>query len=77
MKNSIHEEHEVHGVNPPMVYVKEKVAWQYKYMAIDLRKDSVPDEKLLNELGIAGWELACMFTYEKTLHAYFKRLVNH
>lgn len=60
--------------HPLMVFVQEKAAWQYKYVAIDLWRDTMADEKLLDDLGADGWELAGMFPYEGSLHFYFKRL---
>lgn len=66
----------IQGVHPPMIYVQEKVVWQYKCISIDLRQGVVPDEKLLNELGAEGWELASTFCVEQFLYVYFKRLEN-
>lgn len=49
--------------------------WQYKYLAIYLQRDPVPDEKFMDELGADGWELACMFAYDQSPYIYFKRLI--
>jgi hypothetical protein len=67
---------EVQDIKAPMVYVQEEIAWQYKHLTIDLRQDPMPDEKLLDEPGAEGWELASMIVHDQILHIYFKRLEN-
>lgn len=74
--NPFPEKSDVQEVQAPMIYVQEKATWQYKHVAIDLRRDPMPDEKLLNELGAEGWELASMIIHDQTLHIYFKRMKN-
>jgi hypothetical protein len=76
LQNQFPGKHDVQDVHSPMIYVQEEIAWQYKYLAIDLRRDPMPDEELLDELGAGGWELASMIIHDQLLHIYFKRLKN-
>ncbi len=62
-------------LEPPMVYVTEPMAWEYKYLRRKLRKDGVPTEKELNAMGKEGWELAAAFSDSEYVHVYFKRPV--
>ena len=61
-------------VAPPMVYVSEKTAWEYKQIARSLARDELPDEAELNALGADGWELAGILADSSSAHFYFKRL---
>lgn len=67
---------DVQDVHSPMIYIQEETVWQYKHLAVNLRQNPMPDEKLLGEFGNDGWELASMIIHEQMLHIYFKRLKN-
>lgn len=61
--------------HPSMVYVKEKLKWEYKQVARDLKKESLPSEEELNELGADGWEMTGIAQNPPFIYYYFKRLV--
>jgi hypothetical protein len=75
LQNQLAGEFATQGVHTPLIYFQEKAVWQYKYLAIYLQRDPVPDEKFMDELGADGWELACMFAYDQSPYIYFKRLI--
>lgn len=58
---------------PPMVYVKEKAAWEYKQLIIDADTDQTPTEDELNKLGAEGWELVGVYTDPPHITFTFKR----
>ena len=64
----------VETVRPPMVYVKEKVRWEYKHLTRKLKEELLLSEAQLNVLGGEGWELAGVFADSVTAHYYFKRV---
>jgi hypothetical protein len=55
-----------------MVYVYETQRWEYKVVARSSDED-LPEAEL-NELGLAGWELAGIVTRSAQVHFYFKRV---
>ena len=55
-----------------MVYVKDKIVWQYKVLTRDLAQ--VPNEDELNTLGKDGWELAAVVPHVAVAHFYFKKV---
>lgn len=59
---------------PPMVYIHQEAIWEYQHLDIDLRQEDPPNEEMLNDLAIEGWEMAGLFVYDHRLHIYFKRL---
>jgi hypothetical protein len=59
---------------PPMVYVKESLVWEYQVLARDLAKEEAPTQAELNELGQAGWELTGILAASSQAYFYFKRL---
>ena len=61
-------------IHVPIVYVPEKIAWQYLQLVRNLGKEVPPTENELNSLGAEGWELAGAFMREPMLYLYFKRL---
>ncbi len=61
-------------VPAPMVYVREKLAWEYKQVLRDLSREAALSEAELNELGTGGWEMAGVFTRGDAVVYYFKRL---
>ncbi len=63
-----------HATVPPIVYVSEKIIWQYKQITRNLSESNVPDEDELNQLGKDGWELVSAITHAGILHLYFKRI---
>ncbi len=56
-----------------MVYVSEKIVWEYKHLIRHLSENGAPTEEELNSLGKDGWELAGVFQEKETVHFYFKR----
>lgn len=66
----------VGSIQPPIVYVKDKIAWEYKQVKCNLAKEDAPAEKELNALGADGWELVGMFTDSPFVYFYFKRFVD-
>jgi hypothetical protein len=58
----------------PMVYVKERVVWEYRLLTRNLAKEEAPNEAELNALGKEGWELAGISTDLPIVRFYFKRL---
>ncbi len=61
-------------LQPPMVYVKENLVWEYRVLTRDLTKEEAPTQAELNELGKAGWELTGILTAASQAYFYFKRL---
>jgi hypothetical protein len=62
-------------IRPPIVYVKEKAAWEYRQLVRNLAKEKAPTEEELNSFGAEGWELAGVFTDSPLVYFYFKRWV--
>ena len=58
----------------PMVYVREKLKWEYKQVTFDLTKEILPSEKDLNLLGADGWEMSGIAQNPPFAYYYFKRL---
>jgi hypothetical protein len=63
-------------VQPPMVYVYEKQAWEYKVVVEKAAAEAMPSEQEMNALGESGWELAGVVPLPDKVHFYFKRLRN-
>ncbi len=61
-------------VQPPMVYIHVKPAWEYKVLTCNLEREKAPDEAGLNALGAQGWELVGIFSDSPFVFFYFKRL---
>ncbi|PYS56273.1 MAG: hypothetical protein DMG13_00310 [Acidobacteria bacterium] len=59
---------------PPIVYVNEKIVWQYKQLVRNLSKESAPAEEELNSLGKQGWELVGIVNDSPLAYFYFKRM---
>ena len=58
---------------PPMVYVREQLTWEYKRIARDLENEQLLDERQLNKLGAEGWELVTSVTSGAVVTFYFRR----
>ena len=58
----------------PIVYVNEKVVWEFKHLVDELPGDGAATERRMNALGAAGWELAGVAAHRDTAHFWFKRL---
>ena len=65
---------ELPQVQPPMVYVFEKEAWEYKIVVKNAAAEGLLSEQELNALGVSGWELAGVVTLAGNVQFYFKRL---
>ena len=61
------------NIQPPIVYVSEKTAWEYRQVSRSMSEGKAPTEEELNKLGKEGWELAGVFIESGTVHFYFKR----
>lgn len=57
-------------MRPPMVYVHETTAWEYKH----LRQAGAPTEEALNALGAEGWELVSVVAVGDGVNVYLKRV---
>lgn len=53
----------------PMVYVRERLSWEYKR----LERREAPSVEELNALGAEGWELVAVCRVDAHVHFYFKR----
>jgi hypothetical protein len=60
-------------VQPPMVYVFEQQAWEYKIVVKNVTAEELPSEQELNALGVSGWELTGVVTLPGKVQFYFKR----
>jgi hypothetical protein len=69
------EPHEPGPTQPPMVYVKDPLKWEYKLVTQDVEKEGPLDEAELNVLGAQGWELASTLAVPPLAHYYFKRII--
>ena len=67
------EKPEARGFRPPMVYVYEDTAWEYKRLSHDLAQEEMPIEEEMNALGREGWELVNVVSHPDGVHSYFKR----
>lgn len=61
------------AIQPPIVYVKRKITWEYKQLIHPV--DAHPTEAELNELGESGWELVGVFASGGENMMYSKRYV--
>lgn len=61
------------SAQPSMLYVYDDCAWEYKVLARDPARDSLPDAAELDALGAAGWEMTGVLALEQAVHYYFKR----
>jgi hypothetical protein len=62
-----------HPIQPPMVYVKKKLAWEYKEVIRSLEKETPLNEDELNKLGADGWEMTGIVEHPPLVYFYFKR----
>jgi hypothetical protein len=60
-------------VQPPMVYVYEKPAWEYKVVVSDAAEHALLSEQELNDLGSIGWELVGVAGLTSKVQYCFKR----
>ena len=67
------EKPEARGFRPPMVYVYEDIAWEYKRLRRDLVQEELPIEEEMNALGAEGWELVGVVSHSNSVQFYFKR----
>ncbi len=61
------------GVVTPIVYVNEKIIWEYKVLTRNLSKEDAPAEDELNRLGKDGWELVGIVSDSSLAYLYLKR----
>lgn len=58
----------------PMVYVTERVVWEYKQITVDIGDDEAIRQEALDDLGREGWELTAVCPLKLVAYFYFKRL---
>jgi hypothetical protein len=58
---------------PPMIYVREQAAWEYRVVSRSLATQAPPEAEELNALGAEGWELAGVLKHKGRASFYFKR----
>jgi len=61
------------GVVTPIVYVNEKIIWEYKVLTRNLSKEDAPAEDELNRLGKDGWELVGIVNDSSLAYLYLMR----
>jgi hypothetical protein len=61
------------GYRPPMLYVYEGTAWEYKRVSRDSTHEGLPTEEEMNALGAEGWELASVVSQPSQVDFYLKR----
>jgi len=61
-------------ITPPIVYVNEKIVWEYKQLVRNLSIENAPTEDELNMLGKEGWELVSVVNDSPMTYLYFKRM---
>lgn len=61
-------------LQPPIVYVDNAQAWEYRRLTRNLAKEEAPSADDLDALGVDGWELAAILTDSPFVYFYFKRL---
>ncbi len=57
----------------PMVYLKERIVWQYRQVVRDLTLDDALSDEELDEIGAEGWELVSVVVYDGHMYWHFKR----
>ena len=60
-------------VQPPTVYVYEKLGWEYRVASRNVGEPTFSEEEL-NALGRDGWELVGVVTLPNKVQFYFKRV---
>lgn len=60
------------GVQPPMVYVREDLKWEYKRIRRNIVQEKILDEEELNALGVEGWELVTSVTVGSVVNFYLR-----
>ena len=58
---------------PPMVYVYDDLAWEYKFIPRNATQEWRISTQELNALGKEGWELVAVASVPSEAHFYFKR----
>lgn len=57
----------------PIVYVKERVVWQYRVLVREPSEHPPLAEDELNALGAEGWEMVTTIVQPTSVSFYFKR----
>jgi len=63
-------------IQPPMIYIKESLKWEYKQIVRNFKKEKPLDEAELNALGAEGWEMSGIAQHLSAVYFYFKRLID-
>jgi hypothetical protein len=59
---------------PPTVYIREPLRWEYKQLACRLEEEEAPSSEQLDALGADGWELTGILSNLPLAYFYFKRI---
>jgi hypothetical protein len=58
---------------PPTVYVREPLRWEYKQLVCRLEEEGAPTSEQLDALGVDGWELTGILSNPPMAYLYSKR----
>ena len=61
---------------PPMVYITERLSWEYKIVTRNPEEEKPLDDVELRPLGKEGWEMAGVAQHSSSLYFYFKRVAD-
>ena len=61
------------SVQPPTVYIREPLRWEYKQLVCRLEEEEAPSSEQLDTLGADGWELTGILSNPPLAYFYFKR----
>lgn len=59
-----------------MIYVKDKVRWEYQIIVRDFENESPINADELTTLGQEAWELSGVVQHANQAYYYFKRLAD-
>lgn len=62
-------------IRPPMIYVEQRLAWEYKQITRNLENEKPLEEAELNQLGKDGWEMTGIAQHPPLTYFYFKRQI--
>jgi hypothetical protein len=68
------DEPQIVELQPPLVYVKEAITWEYKRIVRNLAIQDPLNEEELNRAGADSWELAAVLHDAPLAYYYLKRV---